>query len=466
MLARILPIFAAAVLIAVLSFWLLAAGDGAPELVRREPGIDEAPRQDAPAEPALPGTLETFDVPPGEPTADAWPQFRGPARDGIARSAAELARDWPDDGPPVLWEVSLGEGYAAAAVKDGRAYVLDYDVENRANALRCINLDDGREIYRRSVPVDIRRNHGMSRTVPALADGVLVTLGPKCHVMALEAETGEYLWGIDMVSEYGTRVPPWYAGQCPLIDDGRVILAPAGDDVLLTAIDAESGEKVWETPNEFGWDMTHSSVMPMDFADRRMYVYCGSGGVVGVCADDGEILWHTDAWRISIATVPSPVIVPDGRILLTGGYNAGSMMLQLRQNDGGIEPVEKWRLSASEFGAEQQTPVLYEDHIYGVRADGRLVCLDLDGNIIWTSGREHRFGLGGYLLADGVIYLIDDDGTLTMVEATPKGYRQIAQARVLPGPEAWGPPALAGGKLLVRDLGRMRCLDVSAEAQP
>ncbi|MGC9455342.1 MAG: PQQ-binding-like beta-propeller repeat protein [Phycisphaerae bacterium] len=462
--AGVIPVIAAGVAVALLAFWLLGS-EAAVDLRRREPGLDRPPAGETPSAPSLPGTLESFDVPPGAAAESDWPQFRGPGRDGVAPSAVELARDWPQDGPPVLWQLDLGEGYAAAATHGGRAYVLDYDRQQKADVLRCLNLDTGREIYRRSVPVEVLRNHGMSRTIPAVTEDFIVTIGPKCHVMCLDADTGEYIWGIDMPERYGTKVPPWYAGQCPLIEDGRVILAPAGDDVLLTAIDAESGEVLWQTPNRLGWNMTHSSVMPMEVAGTRMYVYCGSGGVVGVSADDGTVLWQTDAWKISIATVPSPVICPDDRILLTGGYNAGSMMARIRKRGDDFEFIEQWRLSASVFGAEQQTPILYEEHIYGVRADGRLVCLDLDGNVLWTSGKQDRFGLGGYLLADGMLYVMNDEGVLTLVEASPRQYRRLARAQVLPGHECWGPPALAGGKLLVRDLNEMRCLDVSAEME-
>ncbi|MFW6065187.1 MAG: PQQ-binding-like beta-propeller repeat protein [Planctomycetota bacterium] len=458
-------VIAAGMAVAMLAFWLLG-NDPTVGLTRREPGLDRPPAEETPARAALPGTLESFEVPPGSATETDWSQFRGPGRDGVAPSGVELARDWPDGGPEVLWRVDLGEGYAAAATRGGKAYLLDYDQQDKADVLRCLNLDSGKDIYQRSVPVEILRNHGMSRTTPAVSEQFVVTIGPKCHVMCLDAETGEYIWGIDMVDRYGTKVPPWYAGQCPLVEDGKVILAPAGDDVLLTAIDAESGEVVWETPNRFGWNMTHSSVMPMEVSGTRMYVYCGSGGVVGVSAEDGSVLWESDKWKISIATVPSPVICPDDRILFTGGYNAGSMMARIRKRGDDFEFVEQWRLEAKVFGAEQQTPILYEDHIYGVRADGKFVCLDLDGKVVWTSGKQDRFGLGGYLLADGMFYVMDDDGTLTLIEATEQKYRRLAQARVLAGHESWGPPALAGGKLLVRDLNEMRCLDVSAEIEP
>ncbi len=246
-----------------------------------------------------------------------------------------------------------------------------------------------------------------------------------------------------------------------MIDNDRAILAPGGES-LLVALDCQTGRVVWKSPNPRGWTMTHSSIMPMEFAGRRMFVYCGKGGVAGVAADDGSILWDTTAWKISIATVPSPVILPQGRIFLSGGYNSGAMMLQLREEQGKIVAKTLYKLPPTVFGSTQHTPIYYNGHLYGVREkDKQLVCLDPSGRVLWASGSQHRFGIGPYLIADGLIYLLNDEGRLTLAEATPQGYRQLAEANVLPGNDSWGAMALVSGRLIARDLTRMVCLQVA-----
>ena len=119
-------------------------------------------------------------------------------------------------------------------------------------------------------------------------------------------------------------------------------------------------------------------------------------------------------------------------------------------------------LAAAVFGATQQTPILYQNHIFGVRPDGQLVCLDLSGKVVWASGAKNKFGSGPYLMAQGMIYVMDDNGTLTLAEASTAGYTQLARAKVLEGPDAWGPMALADGRLIARDVNKMVCLDVAA----
>jgi outer membrane protein assembly factor BamB len=199
----------------------------------------------------------------------------------------------------------------------------------------------------------------------------------------------------------------------------------------------------------------------MEFAGRRMYVYCGKGGVAGVAADTGEILWETTDWQIGMATCPSPVPVGEGKIFFCGGYNAGAMMLQLIDNNGKIEPKTLYRLKPKQFSSEQQTPVLLGGYLYGIRQqDKQLVCLDLDGKEVWNSGRD-KFGSGPYMIADGMIFVMNDEGLLTTAEAAPAGYKPLARAQVIEnGFESWGPMAIAAGRLIVRDMTRMVCLKV------
>jgi len=309
----------------------------------------------------------------------------------------------------------------------------------------------------------VKRNHGMSRTVPAVTTECVVSLGPKCHVVCLDSATGELRWALDLVRDYGATVPPWYAGQCPLIEGGRAILAPGGD-ALLMAVECATGKIAWRTPNTNGWTMTHSSVLPVAFRGRRMYVYCASGGVVGVSAEDGSMLWEMPEWKISIANVPTPVDLGDGRLFFSGGYEAGCLLARLEETNGVVRPRILWRLPARQFGATQHTPVFEGGYLYGVRPDGQLTCLAPDGTIRWTSGPAHRFGLGPFLVAQGLIFVMNDTGVLSLARANPDGYALLARAKVLRGRDSWGPMALAGGRLLVRDLTTLACLDVSARA--
>ena len=470
--AIIIPVIIAIAGVIAMRAWL--SGDPTEGLEPRLTGADGRLKtaRDTTEPTKIAGRLLTSDGVPSD-LPGAWPRFRGPNLDGISTENTKLARTWPEHGPDVLWSIEAGEGYAGAAVLAGRVYIIDYDQENDADAIRCLSLVDGKEIWRYSYPVKVKRWHGMSRGVPAVTDKYLVAMGPKCHVTCLDSMTGEFRWMFNLVREFKTKIPDWYTAQCPLIEDGKAIIAPGGD-ALMMAVDCNSGEILWKTPNPDGWVMTHSSIIPMEFNGKRFYIYCGGdqikGGVVGVSAEDGKVLWRYDEWRVRF-NVPTPVVVAPDRIFLSAGYSQtqkGCTMLRLTESNGephghlaGITVQSEFLHTTDVFGSIQQTPILYGDHIYGVRPDKQLVCLDLAGNVVWTSTSANKFGSGPYTLADGMLYVMDDSGTLTLVQPSASGYTPLARANVMEGHETWGPMAIASGRLIVRDLTRIMCLDVS-----
>jgi outer membrane protein assembly factor BamB len=460
----ILPAVIAAAGVAALAVWLHATRTEIlkPRLPGQEESLGFETKSAAGAGPINSGTTIAG---PGAPSllTGSWPAFRGADRTNIVREPLRLARAWPEGGPKVLWKLPVGEGHAGAAIANGCVYLVDYDSVKKEDAVRCLSLDDAREIWRYTYSVKVLRNHGMSRTVPAVNDRFVVSLGPMCHVTCLEARTGKLVWKFDLVKQFGATVPPWYAGQCPIIDGDAVILAPGGDPLMM-AVELASGRVLWRTPNAGGWGMTHSSIMPMDYHGQRQYIYCTTGGVVGVSASDGQVLWRKPDWKIALAMVPSPLVIDGERVFFSGGYNNGSVMVRIKGDGGRLETEELFRLKVAVFGADQQTPILYDGHIYGITPPGELACLDLDGRRLWSSA-PRRFGLGPFILADGLLFALnDEDGTLHVAQASPSGYQELASAKLLEGNDAWGPIAVAAGRLILRDLTTMVCVELPKEA--
>jgi len=122
-----------------------------------------------------------------------------------------------------------------------------------------------------------------------------------------------------------------------------------------------------------------------------------------------------------------------------------------------------FKLAPEVFGATQHTPIFKNGFLYGARADGRFVCLGLDGKVVWASGPGETFGLGSFLLAGDLIFALNDSGKLRLIEASPARFNPLGEAQPLNGRESWAPMALAGDRLLVRDLTRLVCLEVGAK---
>jgi outer membrane protein assembly factor BamB len=246
-----------------------------------------------------------------------WPQFRGPNRDGVSTETG-LLRAWPAGGPKVLSSTPVGQGYAAAAIHGGKVYLNDYDESTSEYLIRCLRLDDGKELWRFKEKRLIRPNHGITRTVPATDGRYLFSLDPKAVLHALDAATGKELWRKNLVRDYGSTIPPWYNGQCPLIEKDRVLIAPAGTSALVVALDKATGKELWRTPNPDGWVLSHSSLMPARLGGVDQYLFSVLQGTVGVAAADGKRLWHFP-FKFNLSVSPSPLVIDAERVYVTGG---------------------------------------------------------------------------------------------------------------------------------------------------
>lgn len=403
---------------------------------------------------------------------ESWPGFRGPNRDNIVTHATPISL--ADGDFTELWAVATGEGHAAPAVWQGRAFVLDYNEQLSSDALRCLDLSTGRELWRRWYRVPMKRNHGFSRTIPAItADGRVVTIGPEGHVMCCNGVTGDLLWTMDLKKRFQSEVPFWYAGQCPLIVGGELVLAPAGKDTLMVGVDTATGSVSWATPNSHRLKMSHSSVMPMTLAGKATLVYAGIGGVVGVAADGadkGATLWFADAWQPSVIA-PSPLQIGPSQVFLVAGYGAGGALLEVSRSGSGWQARVTDQYKADKgMSSEQQTPIFYQGMVITILPkDGggmrERISVFQPGELhrpLWNSASDERFGLGPYLVVDGRLFALKEDGQLFVYQI---GHRELKLLRrqtvIADGADAWGPMAYADGKLLLRDAKTVKCFKIS-----
>ncbi|MGA1976599.1 MAG: PQQ-binding-like beta-propeller repeat protein [Bacteroidales bacterium] len=474
----LLPGFATLLFAGMLVWWI--AGKHLPaRLSERSPGTDGRPKIVSHPDSVVIGQFfdslgKIDEIIPGE-----WPRFRGTDYDNISKDTTSLAESWDSAGPPVVWRVVLGEGYAGPVVKNGRVYLLDYNERRKADMLRCFSLKSGIELWRRWYNVELKRNHGYSRTVPAVTEKYLVTIGPRSHVMCVDPLSGKLLWTIDMEKEFGIpgrqkgRVTPdFYSGQCPLIDNNVAVMAP-GAKALMIGVDCSSGRILWKTPNPDSVRMSHGSIMPMIILGKRMYIYNGIGGVCGVSAEDpdrGKLLWETTEWSPSV-TAASPVQLGIDEIAVFGSYGAGGARIKINYdgNNFSAKVLEKHTTDAG-LASDQQTPVITGNYIRTVMPENagalkkQLVCYIKSDLLkpLWTSGKDRRFGrgLGPYIVSGNKLFLLDDDANLFLYKLEGSNATLVSEHRITNGTEAWGPMAIAGNYLLMRDSRNIVCLNI------
>ena len=396
----------------------------------------------------------------GAPVATDWPQFRGSQRDNISKETG-LARKWPASGPKPLWSVPVEQGYAGAAIVGGRVYHHDYDSAKGEWCVNCRNLADGKLVWQFREAREIRPNHAITRTVPAVDARFVFSLDPKAVLHCLDVKTGKQVWRKSLVTDFKATIPSWYNGQCPLMEADRLVIATGGAAILV-ALDKATGKPIWQTPNPGGLLMSHCSVMPATLGGVKQYLYGTLKGPLGVNAADGKLLWEYPR-KFNVAAAPSPIAVDAERVFMTGSYDAGSIMLRVKQAGGAWKPEPIFDFKMNEWNSEVHTPIVYKGMMFAVgkKKRGLFTCLTPDGKEVWTSEGKASFGLGSFFLADGMFFVLEGDtGKLRLIEASTTGYNELASAQVLAGQEVWGPMALSGGKLVLRDLSKMVCVDV------
>ncbi|MEE8523924.1 MAG: PQQ-binding-like beta-propeller repeat protein [Thermoanaerobaculia bacterium] len=205
--------------------------------------------------------------------------------------------------------------------------------------------------------------------------------------------------------------------------------------------------------------------MPAKLGGVDQYLYTTLFGAHGVSAEDGRQLWHFP-FKFNVSASPSPVALDGERVYVTAGYDSGGAMLRVRREGDAFAAEEVFVHAPEEWNSEVQTPIVHQGHLFAVgkKKRGLFTCLDGDGKQVWTSDGKASFDLGSFLLADGMFFILDGrTGILRLVEANLREYHELASAQILSGHDVWAPLALSEGKLVIRDLQRMVCLQVGKD---
>ena len=396
-----------------------------------------------------------------------WPQYLGPNRNAISPEKG-LLRSWPADGPKVLWTISLGAGYGGAAVSEGKVYVLDRE-GNEKDVLRCLDLVTGKEQWSYTYDAPGRVQHPGSRSTPAIDGNYVYTCGSFGDLYCFDKNTHKPVWNKNVWKDYDKgNVPRWAISQNPLIYGGSVIAASQTSKAGVVSYDKLTGQVKWASPAlPGGVGYVSPAIVKIDGNDNLVMVTAssrggGGGAIIGMDPETGRQLWIYEGWNCQIP-VPNVTEIGDGRLFITGGYEAGSAMIKVEKKGDSYTVNELYK--TGDFGTHVHPAILYKGHLYGhctnnTRRDG-MVCMDLDGKVKWKTGSSPLFDKGGFILADDLILSVDGQkGILYLIEPDPAGYKELAKAKLLDTNECWGPLALTDGKLLIRDQKQMRCVVV------
>ena len=390
---------------------------------------------------------------PLPPAHDAyWTDFRGPNRDGLYTETA-IRTDWPGTGLEPLWSQPIGAGYASFVVADGRAFTIEQRRDDEVVA--AYDVDTGVELWTHASRAHFQEMMGGPgpRATPTWHDGRVYALGATGVFLCLAADTGDVLWERNILTDGGATNLTWAMSASPLIVDDKVIVLPGGTSGWsVAAYDRLTGDVVWHVLDDV---QAYTSPMLVTLGGVRQIVIVTGERAAGLRDADGGLLWE-HPWAIStVPNVAQPLVIGDNRLFLSASYGKGSVLIELTPSGDRFIVETLWE--TTRMKNKFSSSVVLDGYIYGLD-DAILACIDAaTGELMWKGG---RYGYGQLLAATDHLVVITERGDLVLVRATPESHQEVAGFRAIEG-KTWNVPAMADGRILVRNAREMAAFDLS-----
>jgi outer membrane protein assembly factor BamB len=375
-----------------------------------------------------------------------WTNFRGPARDG-RYDEQPIRTNW-QGGLQQLWKQPSGGGYSSFSVADGVAFTIEQ--RRGQEVVAAYQVETGRELWTHAWDALYTDSTGDGpRATPTWHDGRLYALGALGELRCLDARSGKLIWSKNILKENGASNIPWGMAASPLVVDDKVIVIPGGSNgKSVVAYNAKSGERVWGALSDTA---SYTSPMLVTLAGRRQVLAVTAQRVAGIAPEDGTILWSFP-WANSIGiNVAQPIVVGPNRFFISSGYGKGAALVEVADAGGKLSATSVWERASMKN--KFNSSVLHEGYVYGLD-EGMLTCVDVaTGEQKW---KARGYGYGQVTLASGHLIVTTEEGEIALVRATPAGHTELARFPALEG-RTWNCPAIANGRLLVRNATQMAC---------
>jgi outer membrane protein assembly factor BamB len=389
-----------------------------------------------------------------------WPQWLGPTRDG---ASPEKVAAWKDT-PKVLWRQPIGEGNSSPIVADGRVYLHSKVKGKNEEEVLALGAADGKEVWRKTYPrAAFSSFYGNGpRATPAVVDGKLYTYGITGVLTCWDAADGKQVWQVEALKKFGAKNLYFGASCSPLVEGKAVLLNVGAKEASVVAFNKGSGEVVWKSQDD---PASYSSPIAVGKGKERQVVFLTGEGVISLDPADGALFWRFPLKDRLFESSTTPARAGD--ILLASSITYGSAGLRLAAKDGKPAMSEAWK--DAKLTSYFSTPVAVgDDQIYlvtgsnplgGGATQADLHCVEAKtGKTLWTRPRVGQYHASLLRTGDGKLLMLEDGGDLVLLDPSPKEYRELARSKVCGA--TWAHPALAGGKLYLRDDKEVLCLDL------
>jgi len=388
-------------------------------------------------------------------SAEDWPQWHGPRRDAKS-SETGLLKVWPEEGPKLLLTINgLGRGFSSPAIVGDRIYATGLIDEEQH--IFCFDMEGNKKWEATNGPGWVKNFSG-TRSTPTVDGDTLYTFSGFGRVAAFDIRSGEELWHVDSVEQFGGVVPEHHGyTESVVVDGNHVIYMPGGPDACFAALDKKTGETVW-TSRGVSDRASHASAAVFTHDGIRQVASMTAKSLVAVSVEDGRFLWKYDRPAMQ-SDPPQNMMIPiylDGVVFAASGNQWGGGAARLKREGATMTATQIWEtLDMSNFhgGCLLADGYIYGNHEYSWN------CLDFEtGKLMYS---EKGIGNGSIMYADGMLYCLGEKGEMALVETNPKEHR-VVSSFLIPdaGPETWAHPAISSGKLFIRRHDNLHIYDV------
>lgn len=403
--------------------------------------------------------------------AAEWKQWRGPNHDGVS-TETDLLDAWGAAGPELCWKVEhLGGGFSNLSFSDNRIFSLGDREEGCV--LYALEQSSGKEIWTLRIgPAGASPGNSFSgpRCTPATDGHLVFALGQFGDFVCADAQTGKECWRVNVAEKYGGFVAKsgrsnlhWDFSMSPIIDGNRIVLPIGGEGGTVIAFEkSKEGPKLLWRSEEISEGAAYTSIIPFSLAGKHQYLLLTTNHLCGINPENGTLLWQA-GFPGNVAVCSDPVLWRENEntcyIMASSGYGVGARGYKVSFQEGKFEIQEVWtapRLESHHGGMVQVDGYFY------LLTQRALVCVTpKTGEILW---QDRSVGKGSILAADGKLIVRSElaEGTVALVEATPKGYNEISRFDQpdRTAKSSWTYPVIYEGKLYLRDQGLLLCYEM------
>jgi len=408
------------------------------------------------------------------PLANDWPEFRGEGRVGVWTETGIL-ETFPEAGLDVRWRTPIHHGFSGPSVSDGRIFITDFE---RARGLDgterilCLDEETGEIVWTQSWEASylgVSWDEG-PRATPTVDGDQVYAVGASGIMTALKVDTGEVLWRIDFVEDFGAEIPQWGFASAPIVDGERVITLVGGTpDAKVVAFDRMTGAEVWRALSSVEAGAGVAQPVIIEAGGVRQLVIWHPLAVSSLDPATGEVYWEQPFEVGYDMTVATPV--RRGSDLFVTTFYDGPMMLGLDNDRPDAEM--RWRgdshseILTDGLHAVIGTPIIEGDYIYGFGSYGQLRCLvAATGERVWetqeATGERARWTSAFLVKHEDRVFINNDRGDLIIAKLSPEGYEEISRTSLLkptsrPGNRReltyvnWSHPAYANKHIIARN---------------